>query len=512
MRHAAITTQVDIPVIGRFLEPLFAQIRQEHLEPLLALAATDDLADARHEQVHRRDRLAVVVAAHVEGFDLFRVVVDRGGTAEMMFGQVTLVLGLKGVPILDRILEGLSAREEQRHRLGVGDALEGPVTDELEPLDEAFVDESVAEVKILRAVHKGVVDEILHHLLGQGHVSVEVAEGDLGLDHPELGGVARGVRVLGPEGGTKGVNVRQGAGEGLPLELAAHGQVGGLAEKLVAPRAHRFALHRHDAEHLAGTLAVGAGNDGGVHVDETALLKELMDRISHAAADAEDGAEEIRTWPEVGDRAHELHRVPLFLERVILGRGPDEDDARGLELPFLPLALRGDDGSLDLDRGSRPSGHDGLLVSRQARIGDDLEIAETTPVVQFKKGEGFRISLRPHPSLHGDVAGGGFAAQDFDDSDAGHAGSIETGRGDFKGIPETSVNCPESSIAKKRPPDEGNGESLERIINVVPGTVPTAPLLPYPDLLQHVAEAIKSLFGRRRHRIAIAGGQHFALR
>jgi hypothetical protein len=38
----------------------------QHLEPLLALAAADDLADPWCEHVHRRDPPAVVVQPHVE--------------------------------------------------------------------------------------------------------------------------------------------------------------------------------------------------------------------------------------------------------------------------------------------------------------------------------------------------------------------------------------------------------------------------------------------------------------
>ena len=61
--------------------------------------------------------------------------------------------------------------------------------------------------------------------LGQVHVVGQVVEGHLRLDHPELGQVARGVGVLGAEGRAEGVDLAQGAGEDLRLELAADGQV-----------------------------------------------------------------------------------------------------------------------------------------------------------------------------------------------------------------------------------------------------------------------------------------------
>jgi hypothetical protein len=43
--------------------PHSATLRVEHLEPLPALAAADDLADLRREDVPRRDRPAVVELA-----------------------------------------------------------------------------------------------------------------------------------------------------------------------------------------------------------------------------------------------------------------------------------------------------------------------------------------------------------------------------------------------------------------------------------------------------------------
>src|SRR5438876_11540871 len=61
VRHRAVTAQVSIPAVVRLVEIRFVHSRVEHVEPLLALAAADDFADARREHVHRRDRPAVVV-------------------------------------------------------------------------------------------------------------------------------------------------------------------------------------------------------------------------------------------------------------------------------------------------------------------------------------------------------------------------------------------------------------------------------------------------------------------
>lgn len=69
-------------------------------------------------------------------------------------------------------------------------------------------------------------------VFGALHVVGERAEGHLRLDHPELGEVARRVRVLGAEGRAEGVDVGEGARVVLAVELAGHGEERGPAEKV----------------------------------------------------------------------------------------------------------------------------------------------------------------------------------------------------------------------------------------------------------------------------------------
>jgi hypothetical protein len=67
----------------------------QYFEPLLALAAADDLADPRRQEVHCRDRAPVIVGAHVEGFDRLRVVHRDDRLLGVLLGQVALVLRLQ---------------------------------------------------------------------------------------------------------------------------------------------------------------------------------------------------------------------------------------------------------------------------------------------------------------------------------------------------------------------------------------------------------------------------------
>ena len=104
----------------------------------------------------------------------------------------------------------------------------------LEPGDQPRLDALVEEGQIRGAVLQGVADQVAQELLGEGAVGGEVGESHLRLDHPELGGVATGVGVLGAEGRAEGVDVGKGGGEELPLELAGDGQPGLLAEEVGA--------------------------------------------------------------------------------------------------------------------------------------------------------------------------------------------------------------------------------------------------------------------------------------
>jgi hypothetical protein len=74
----------------------------------------------------------------------------------------------------------------------------------------------------------------LEEALGEVGVVVEVGEGDLRLDHPELGQVPRGVAVLGAEGRPERVHLAERQAVRLDVELPRDGEVGLLAEEVLA--------------------------------------------------------------------------------------------------------------------------------------------------------------------------------------------------------------------------------------------------------------------------------------
>lgn len=75
-----------------------------------------------------------------------------------------------------------------------------------------------------------------------------------------------------------------------------------------------------DLEHLAGALAIGGGDDGRVDVKESALLEELMCRVSQVVADASHSSNQVGAGSQVGLLTKELVRVFLLSSKwVCLG-------------------------------------------------------------------------------------------------------------------------------------------------------------------------------------------------
>src|SRR6516165_8991669 len=69
MRNRAVAPEVAVPGVVLLVDAALGHAAVQHVEPLLALAAADDLADSRRQYVHRRGGAAVVVEPHVERLD-----------------------------------------------------------------------------------------------------------------------------------------------------------------------------------------------------------------------------------------------------------------------------------------------------------------------------------------------------------------------------------------------------------------------------------------------------------
>src|SRR5262249_14460081 len=137
------------------------------------------------------------------------------------------------------------------------------------------------------------------------------------------------------------------AGKGLDLQLTANRQIRRPAKKVRGKIAfpvlarQLVEVERGHLEHLAGALAIAAGDDGRVNVKEALLLEEIVDRVAYTITQAGDGAKGIRSRPQMSDGAEELKGMAFFLERIGLGIGVAVDSHRfRVQFRGLPLGRR----------------------------------------------------------------------------------------------------------------------------------------------------------------------------
>ena len=289
--------------------------------------------------------------------------------------------------------------------------MEAAVDDSFERGDRRIVDTGLEELHVFGGLVEHVAEDPFQEPLSQFHVIGQLEKSHFRLDHPELGQMARGVGILGPESRAEGVDLAQATGKYLALQLAADGQVGRLVEKVF--RIVDFAvqlgnigqIERGDLEHLAGPFAVAGSDDRRVDVQEAFFLEEIVDRAGHAISQPGDGAERIGPRSQMGNRPQELERVLLLLQGVRFGVGIAVDDHRGgLHLGGLPLGRRGFDHAFHRNARTGAELFDFAIVVRQRGFRQDLDIALARTVVHFQEAEtGLRIAPGADPTLQFDL-------------------------------------------------------------------------------------------------------------
>ena len=85
--------QIQIPPVILFVKTKLLETCQQYVQPLLALAAADNLADAGHKHVHSRDGLAVVVQAH------YGLYIGTGVWQTAGWGTIIYLAALAGVDV-----------------------------------------------------------------------------------------------------------------------------------------------------------------------------------------------------------------------------------------------------------------------------------------------------------------------------------------------------------------------------------------------------------------------------
>src|SRR6266536_4777089 len=198
-------------------------------------------------------------------------------------------------------LEFLPALFQQFDSFSISDPLEWAVHDEIKSSKQFLVHELAEKFHLVRAMCARVRDQIFNKLLGEIHVAFQIAKRHFRFDHPKLACVPRRVRVLSTKSGSKGINVAQRQRESLGFELAAYCQVSWPGEKIFrvidftlrGSRSGSSRIQRCDAKQFSSSLAVAAGNDWRMHINETPVLKKLVNGKGKPASHAKDTAEKI---------------------------------------------------------------------------------------------------------------------------------------------------------------------------------------------------------------------------
>ena len=324
----------------------------------------------------------------------------------MPFDQVTFVLALQVESPTDREFELHAASDQDIDPLGIVKADEIVFDDELQAVDQLRVVHFGEELQVVLTVIEGIADQVLQKVLGQFHVVFQLEESDFRLDHPELGQVARGVRVFGSERRAERIDLRQGQRAEFAFELAGDGQVAGFPEEILAviDRAfrgfgHIVQVERSDAEHRSGAFGVAAGDQRRMQVEKSVVVEIFVDRVSHRMADTEHGAESVGTRAQIGYFAQEFERMAFLLQRVRFGIGGAVDlDRRSLYFDGLAGAERFDQRAGDFDA---TAGGDLLeeVFVEFGYVGYDLDIMDDRAVVDGDESYVFISAFGSDPAF-----------------------------------------------------------------------------------------------------------------
>jgi hypothetical protein len=131
-------------------------------------------------------------------------------------------------------------------------------------------------------------------------------------------------------------------------------------------------------------------------VNKASVMEKLVDGEGRFAARPVSGVEQIRPGPQVGDGAQKLHRMALFLQRVIRGALPLHPELFGVKLHGL-IALGFRNPAPYSQGGAYPHGL-GQFVSRRACVAHNLKVFHHRAVVQLDKSAGLHIPHGARPA------------------------------------------------------------------------------------------------------------------
>ena len=137
-------------------------------------------------------------------------------------------------------------------------------------------------------------------------------------------------------------------------------------------------------------------------IDEPAVLEKAVDRCGRDAADAENGAEEVRARTEMLLGAQKLDRGALLLQRVVRRGDTFDGNALSGKLEWLLRLGRELQRALADKGGAHVLSCDLVVVFQCFAAHHHLEVAKAASVVQGDEAEVLHIAHRADPTRHGD--------------------------------------------------------------------------------------------------------------
>ena len=363
-----------------------------------ALGTAHQFARARHKQVNRRDRLAVVVLVHIERLDVLRPVIDEHRAMEVFLGQVLFML-LGGVFAILRLeLEAILHLAQNRDGFLVGDTRCARHSEVIQLVQQSAAGELVEEFQLIRALLQHRLDKVLQEVLFNVHQLMDIAERDFRLDHPEFRRVGLGVAVFGAEGRAKGVHLGERHRKRLGFKLTRHGEGGGLAEEVVAAVLLLRRRQRRHGEGVARALSIVGGNQRRMHIEIAAVLEVGVNGHACDAADAENRLKQARTRAQIRDFAQVLHAVALRLKRVILRAVAFEVDGNRLHFGGRRIFVGRHNLARHGNRRADMQGLDGGVVL-DGIIVDHLRILEASAIEKVDEAHVLLLAVIANPAL-----------------------------------------------------------------------------------------------------------------
>ena len=402
---AAVTAKVKIPAVIFFFKSKFVDAVDKNVKTLFSLASANDFANAGNKMVCSGNGFSVVVLAHIECFDLFRIVGYKDRSFINFLGKITFVLGLKIASPIYGIIKTVFNFGKNFDCFGVIKANKFLLADCFKTFDKAFVIKIVEEFHFSRAVIKNIAEDIFDHIFGKLHFVFKVCKSNFRFDHPEFGGVALGIGFFRAEGGSEGIDVAESHCHCFAFKLARNGKTGCFSEEILAEINGAVFVSRRIgrikgcySEHFACAFTAGTSDERSMNIDKSSALEELVNCKSGGASYSECRGEGVCSRAEMSDGAEIFKAVALFLKRIIRGGFAFNNNFGCVDFKRL-FCFGGKDYAADYgNSGADVEFVDLLEIIDFIFLINNLDIGKTGSVVKFNKAYGFGVAGSAKPA------------------------------------------------------------------------------------------------------------------